>query len=372
MAETSTLPISLVLSGGGVRAMVFHLGVLRYLAEHSAMEQVTRISSVSGGSLLVGLIIQRSGMQWPGSAEFLAKTYTDLRQRLCASSLQWAAARQLLNPLNWRFVLSRANLLAQAQRSEWGVQARLADLPAKPVWSINGTTAETGKRFRFKADSIGDYVLGHAKPKDFPLANALAVSAALPGGFGPLTLDARRFEWERRPNWGDPISAIQSVGPMFGRVHLYDGGVYDNLGLEPYFDAGLGAPKDAGHFILVSDAGAPLDTGFSYLALNPWRLKRVSDIMSDQARALRVRTFVHYLRSQADAGGYLYIGSLTASGASPTGHAHPSRFATTLRRLTPQEFDTLADHGHHVAKSVHTEFGLHAIGPAGAVKTQAP
>lgn len=369
MTEASKQSISLVLSGGGVRAMVFHLGALRYLAERHAMEQVERISSVSGGSLLVGLILQRSDMRWPGSAGFLAKTYPALREQLCASSLQWAAARQLLNPLNWRFVLSRANLLAQALRSEWGVRARLADLPAKPVWSINGTTAETGKRFRFKADSIGDYVLGHAKPKDFPLANALAVSAALPGGFGPFTLEARRFEWERRPSWGAPASAIQPVAPMFRRVHLYDGGVYDNLGLEPYFDAGLGAPKDGGQFILVSDAGAPLPSGFSYLALNPWRLKRVADIMSDQSRALRVRTFVHYLQRHLNAGAYLYIGSKTRAGMDVAEREHPARFDTTLRRLAVHEFDALAEHGHHMAKSVHAEFGIHAVEPRSAVET---
>ena len=370
MAEALTPRISLVLSGGGVRAMVFHLGALRYLAEHGAMEQVDRISSVSGGSLLVGLMFQRAGMQWPGSAQFLSNIYPGLRAQLCASSLQWAAARQLLNPLNWRFVFSRANLLAQALRSTWGVRARLADLPANPVWSINGTTAETGKRFRFKADSIGDYVLGHARPNEFPLANALAVSAALPGGFGPLTLEASRFQWERRPNWGDPVSSIQPVEPMYRRVHLYDGGVYDNLGLEPYFDAGLGAPKDAGQFILVSDAGAPLPSGFSYFALNPWRLKRVSDIMSEQARALRVRTFVHYLKRNPEAGGYLYIGSKTRAGMASTEYAHPAQFATTLRRLAIGEFDALADHGHHVAKAVHAEFGLHAIGPYGATTGQ--
>jgi NTE family protein len=356
-------PLSLVLSGGGVRAMVFHLGALRYLAEHDAMEQVERISSVSGGSLLVGLIFQRNGMQWPGSAEFLSDTYPGLREQLCASSLQWAAARQLLNPLNWRFVLSRANLLARALRRDWGVRARLADLPVTPVWSINGTTAETGKRFRFKADSIGDYVLGHARPKEFPLADALAVSAALPGGFGPLTLEARRFVWERRPSWDAPASAIRPVEPMFRRVHLYDGGVYDNLGLEPYFDSGLSAPKDVGQFILVSDAGAPLPSGFSYFALNPWRLKRVSDIMSDQSRALRVRTFVHYLKRNPAAGAYLYIGLKTRAGTEATAHGHPAQFATTLRRLAIREFDALADHGHHVAKTVHTEFGLHAIEP---------
>ncbi|MEF9672493.1 patatin-like phospholipase family protein [Pseudomonas sp. PCH446] len=45
---------ALALSGGGVRAMAFHLGVLKYLAEQQALERLTQISTVSGGSLLVG------------------------------------------------------------------------------------------------------------------------------------------------------------------------------------------------------------------------------------------------------------------------------------------------------------------------------
>ena len=149
---------------------------------------------------------------------------------------------------------------------------------------------------------------------------------------------------------------------MYPRVHLYDGGVYDNLGLEPFFDAGEGAPKVQDKFILVSDASAPLPAGFSYLALNPWRLKRVADIMSDQARSLRVRTFVSYLKRQPAAGAYVSIGTKTKEGIVQTEASHPARFPTTLRRLTLAEFDKLVDHGHQVARVVHHEFemaGLH-------------
>ena len=234
----------------------------------------------------------------------------------------------------------------------------MAEVPPLPVWSINGTTAETGKRFRFKADSIGDYVIGTAKASSFPLANALAVSAAFPGGFGPLALDTQGLEWRRRSIWGVPADSASPVEPMYPRLHLYDGGVYDNLGLEPFFDAGEGTPKLKDQFILVSDASAPLPAGFSYLALNPWRLKRVADIMSDQARALRVRTFVSYLKRHPKAGAYLTIGSKTKGGIEQAEAKHPARFATTLRRLTFAEFDELADHGYHVARVVHHEFGI--------------
>ena len=48
--------IGLALSGGGFRASVFHIGVLTFLAEKKQLENISYISTVSGGSLLIGLI----------------------------------------------------------------------------------------------------------------------------------------------------------------------------------------------------------------------------------------------------------------------------------------------------------------------------
>ena len=50
------MKIGLALSGGGFRASIFHMGVLKYLAEKNKLEEISYISSVSGGSLLIGLI----------------------------------------------------------------------------------------------------------------------------------------------------------------------------------------------------------------------------------------------------------------------------------------------------------------------------
>jgi hypothetical protein len=52
--------------------MVFPLGVLRYLAERNALEDVRRISTVSGGSLLVGRILQETNYEWPSSRSFMS------------------------------------------------------------------------------------------------------------------------------------------------------------------------------------------------------------------------------------------------------------------------------------------------------------
>jgi len=61
------MKIGLALSGGGVRALVFHLGVLKRLAQENLLEEITQISSVSGGSLGTGLIYNLNDLKWPSS-----------------------------------------------------------------------------------------------------------------------------------------------------------------------------------------------------------------------------------------------------------------------------------------------------------------
>jgi hypothetical protein len=54
------MPISkLTLSGGGFRATVYHLGVVRYLCEAGILARITHIASVSGGSILAGHLALR-------------------------------------------------------------------------------------------------------------------------------------------------------------------------------------------------------------------------------------------------------------------------------------------------------------------------
>ncbi|MDE2078646.1 MAG: hypothetical protein KGI91_16495, partial [Burkholderiales bacterium] len=153
-----TNDIALALSGGGVRAVTFHCGVLRYLAERGQLERIKYISTVSGASLLIGLIFHHSRMVWPSSKAYLTHTAPLIREVISQQDLQrYSIARLLFKPQNWRYLLSRANVVAQGICELWGITETLGDLPHSPEWSINGTTAETGKRFRFKLAQLGDY-----------------------------------------------------------------------------------------------------------------------------------------------------------------------------------------------------------------------
>ena len=49
--------LGLALSGGGFRATLYHLGVIRYLRDTGKLEEVSDIASVSGGSILAAHLV---------------------------------------------------------------------------------------------------------------------------------------------------------------------------------------------------------------------------------------------------------------------------------------------------------------------------
>ncbi len=338
--------INLALSGGGIRAMAFHLGVMKYLAENGLMEKVGRISSVSGGSLITGFILKENGMRWPDSETFLHAIYPELEKKMCSKSLMKDMLLRLIRPENYKYLLYRANILAETLKQDWGITEMLGDLPETPEVEFEGTTAENGKRFRFKRDTFGDYDLGYADSRQFPFAQAMAVSAAFPGGIGAFELDTRKYQWLRAEAW-DSSAEKKIVACPYKTLHLYDGGVYDNLGLEPFFDIGAARPKYENDFLLVSDAGSPFTKGFSYTALNPMRLKRVLDITMEQCRSLRIRGILGHFSANKGSGTYVWINAQTDPEHEAM-RAFASGFSTTLCKLRPKDFAQIAGYGYLV------------------------
>ena len=371
---TSKEAVGIALSGGGVRAAAFHAGVLQYLAEKNKLESVIHVSSVSGGSLFMGLLLSCNEYQWPTSSDYIRNVFPKIRRQLTSTSLQRTAIYRLIfNPLNWRYLLSRANVMAQAIQSQWGIDIPLRSLSGDPIWSINGTTAETGRRFRFKDGRMGDYELGYADVRDIPLASAMAVSAAFPGGIGPLFIKPSHFQWHKRETWestdGEKLREIPFEG-----LHLYDGGLYDNLGMEPLFDMGKQAIKPGGtkaiNYLIVADAGAALVRSPIPHPLNPMRFKRIADIALDQTRALRVRSFVSFLLRQPDSGLYLQIGANPVHSIQQQGKGNPDNqkrlldyewmgsdavrdsalYPTSLCKMSDIDFQAISRHGYETAK----------------------
>ncbi|MDR1352517.1 MAG: patatin-like phospholipase family protein, partial [Treponema sp.] len=270
------MKIGLSLSGGGIRATIFHLGICKYLAEKGLLSSVTHISSVSGASLCGALIFAKSGNKWPSDARFLKDVLPAIRQTILKNNIQTAALLRLpFSPAYWG---NRAALIAKVMQEKWGVAGTMRDLPEAPLWDINCTTFETGKDFRISRQKMGDYILGYVKNPDLPIASAAAASAGFPILIGPLKLDAKKYTWtETRPD-----------APREDTYYLWDGGVYDNLGLEALYKPDTGLTRDI-DFLVLGNASCPS----GYLHRNGFssakNLKRLLDISMDQVSALRSR-----------------------------------------------------------------------------------
>ncbi|SFU94608.1 MULTISPECIES: patatin-like phospholipase family protein [unclassified Methylobacterium] len=370
--QPSGLPIRLALSGGGIRAAAFHAGVLKRLAEEGLLERVTHVSTVSGGSLLVSALVSFNEHAWPGSAAYLERTYPALRNLLTTVDLFTVRAigwRGLFR-FNRRILTHRASVLADLLAERWGVTGRVRDLPEKPAWLINTTSLHSGKCWRFSAREMGDWVFGRHYAPDIRLADAAAASAAVPYVLGALWVDLPKEGWfQTDPATRKPLKRTQ---PDVDRIGLWDGGVYENLGLEAIYKPGI-APDPAA-FVICSDASGPVPAygSASPLAIFRGRLAgpRLFDIASDQIRALRSRMFMRDVDAKVVTGALFKMGVSIRDVDIKEGRSRDEReydaflndaevraalgHPTDLKAMTPAAFERIARHGFEVADTVLT------------------
>ena len=117
--NSSVNRIGLALSGGGFRASLYHLGLVRFLRDGGILPRITHITSVSGGSVFAAHLV----LNWdpyngsPGefdasAAEFLSFMRLDVRNRIARRfllALPLRGPRRLLGLSNRR--LTRTGLL---------------------------------------------------------------------------------------------------------------------------------------------------------------------------------------------------------------------------------------------------------------------
>jgi NTE family protein len=220
--------IGIALSGGGIRAAIFHLGVLKWMAENNMLEDIVRISSVSGASLCVGLVYSHSSHKWPTSTEYLSSVLPRIQKVLLKKDIQIITLRRLfLSPWWWS---KKVNFLAKMMQKHWEITGNISDLGKNPLWYINCTTFETGKRFRISQENMGDYQIGYVDDPKLSIDDSIASSAGFPVFIGPYKLRTDKYVWKKSYYSKDDLTH-----PKDKYIHLWDGGVYDNLGLESVY-----------------------------------------------------------------------------------------------------------------------------------------
>jgi NTE family protein len=271
---------ALCLSGGGFRASLFHLGALRRLNELGILSQVDCLSSVSGGSI-ISAHLSEAIRPWPARGavfpDWEERVSAPFR-RFCAKNLRNAPlVAGYLKPWNWFSKTIIGDTLAR--RYEEITTGTLVDLPENPRFVFCATDMTFGVNWVFEKRSVGDYQAGFVPtPRDWKVARAVAASSCFPPVFKPIPIGLNVEDFKRN---GKGLARVrEDYDDCIKGVRLTDGGNYDNMGLEPVW-------KNYA-YVLVSDGGASFDFEPDQNAL--WRLNRYTQILGNQASAVRKRS----------------------------------------------------------------------------------
>jgi NTE family protein len=268
--------IALCLSGGGYRAMLFHVGALWRLNELGYLPRLDRVSSVSGGSITAATLASR----W-GRLEFDGNGVTSDLETQLVEPIRRLAGRTIDqgSVLGGIFTPGTiADKVAGAYREHLFDRATLQDLPERPRFVVNATNIQTGSLWRFSKPYMADHRVGVLPDPDVELAVAVAASSAFPPVLSPLRLkvDPARFATDGR----GPLH----VPPYTTEVVLSDGGVYDNLGLETAWKRYT--------TILISDGGGQMAAEPKIAGDWARHAIRINAVIDNQVRNLRKRQAV--------------------------------------------------------------------------------
>lgn len=303
--ETPQLGIGLCLSGGGYRAMLFHLGVLWRLAElgylgssdrtgmHGPIGTLQRVSSVSGGSIIAGVL----GVAWD-DLKVDDENLLDRFRKLVVEPVEGFASKTTISIWSaaWAAVVSTVNKsVTRVYRKRLFASKTLQDFPDSPRFVINATNLQSGALWRFSKPFTRDWRVGEIKnPKD-SIATVVGASSAFPPFLSPA-----RFRYDESQYTPGSGNGLQKP-PYTTRPILSDGGVYDNLGLETVF-------KNF-QTLIVSNAGGKYKP--KKKILGDWALQsyRVMSTIDNQVRSLRKRLLISSLISHDKNGVYFSIRS---------------------------------------------------------------
>jgi predicted acylesterase/phospholipase RssA len=294
MAAANSLRLGktgLALSGGGLRASLFHIGVLARLAECDLLRHVEVLSCVSGGSIVgahyyleLRHLLQRKPDREITAADYVAiverisenfllgiqrnircRLMSEFRTNLKMALMPDYTSSQRLGELYEEEIYSRVNdghtgprllneliIVPEGEQASFNPKLDNWRRAAKvPILILNATTLNTGHNWQFTAKWMGETPIGITSEidandqlrrlyywqapegyRDVRLGHAVAASACVPGLFEPLALPGI---------YPDRV------------IHLVDGGLHDNQGVASLIE------QDCAIF-LVSDATGQMQT----------------------------------------------------------------------------------------------------------------
>ncbi len=258
------LMIGLAFSGGGTRAAAFSYGVLAEIdrvqvpgrgGTTSLLDRVDFVSGVSGGSVLAAYFgLKKRAALDDFRERFLLR---DAEESLSTGVSPFSITRALAGGVNDSTQFPRwldTNLFEGATFREFRSDRR------PRVW-INASDIYNRTSFVFGATAFGALC---SDLSSYPIADAVAASAAVPVLFAPVVIqsfprecNARLPEWiQRARNNPNAPPMLKSFADAIARYHdgsmpyvkLLDGGLVDNFGLSGFTIARMSSETPYGPF----------------------------------------------------------------------------------------------------------------------------
>jgi predicted acylesterase/phospholipase RssA len=285
-SDDGAFSVYLAFSGGGIRATLFHLGLLHHLKQCGYLAKVTHITSVSGGSITAGHLLQNWDRYAAGDESAFVNAAQDLIKGSAAFGIRQRIAYNFSRPSQRFHQLHSCYLKGLAgDRGE----AELKTIVGTPEFHILGTDFASGKLVEFARDGIAllntdedgrlKVIRPAKKAKDaqFGLWRAVACSSAFPPMFPPHLITPAEYSSDSGLN-----------------IVVGDGGVYDNLGIDLIEYLSRQKNPDEKVLFVISDAGLPFTDSLAAPSTYRWaldRMTRASDIQFYRLADRDVREF---------------------------------------------------------------------------------
>lgn len=365
----TTVQVGLALSGGGFRATLFHLGVVRALRDLGLLSDVRNICSVSGGSVLAAHLVL-NWSRYTGSidefesatAEIIEFVQKDVRGRILRRLPQLLFTKQLLRvlrplvrifgtkALNTSFdeLYARQSVTGSLEQyyKQLYKDAYLTDLnptksPDIPKLYILATNLNMADLCWFSDEGFTWDTTNTAKGGDItiPVAKAVAASSAFPGFFPPAVI-TREMLGLSHQELSDSV------------LYITDAGVYDNLGIS-HFIRLLAKADTALDHVIVSDATGAIDwtndRRVSRLQGTAWR---TIEIIMQRARQLQEEAANPVTFSFVRISDHLVNSALMPQAIHRSLQAQLRFVRTDLDYFSLFEVHCLVQHGYSVARQV--------------------
>ncbi|WP_375750525.1 patatin-like phospholipase family protein [Vibrio sp. HN007] len=312
MLNDGKYTIVIAMSGGGTRAAALSYGVLQalqkqahpLLQQSNLLNEVDVMSAVSGGSFTAAYY----GL-------YGDRIFSDYEERFLYHDVGGDLTTRFFNPLSW---FSNQGLTEKAigyyQKQLFG-DATFADFQREgsPLIILNASDLGNGVRFSFLQEYF-DFVCSDLL--DYPVANAVTASSAVPVLFSPVVLKnydtceiddsfLMRDLDALPPITRDTLKGLSSYGKKDKRryIHLVDGGITDNLGLLSLYDiADLGngrmefleqtKEQILPHYVIISiDASAKPETDLESSPVPPGISETISAMTDVQLHRFNATTY---------------------------------------------------------------------------------